>query len=57
MPTAQDLADQKKEAIAHQQKTQQLMTKEKDLRRQQIAELDRQIAVLREQRNKASASL
>ncbi|NOS66995.1 MAG: hypothetical protein HOO67_01345 [Candidatus Peribacteraceae bacterium] len=57
MPTAQDLAAQKRDAAAHQQKTEQLISKEKDLRRQQVTELDRQIAALQSQRSKAAAGL
>ena len=53
MPTAQDLATQKREAAAHQQKTQELISKEKELRRQQVTQIDKQIAELQAQRSKA----
>ena len=55
MPTAQDLANQKREAAAHQQQTESLIAKEKDLRRQQVSQIDKQIAALHVQRSKASS--
>jgi uncharacterized protein YlxW (UPF0749 family) len=57
MSIAQDLATQKKDAVAQQRRTEQLITKEKDLLRQEIAALDRQITTLHAQRTRAAADL
>ena len=55
MPTAQDLATQKREAAAHQQKTQELIAKEKEVRRLQVTQIDKQIAELQAQKTKAQS--
>ncbi|TSC78621.1 MAG: hypothetical protein G01um101425_1023 [Candidatus Peregrinibacteria bacterium Gr01-1014_25] len=57
MTTAQDLAKQKKIAEEQKRQAETLIVKHRDLLRQQIAEIDKQIATLQTQRSKAASDL
>jgi hypothetical protein len=56
-PTANELADQKKMVEHQKRETDKMISDQKNLYRSQIEMLDRQIADLRTQRNKAAAEL
>ncbi len=57
MSTAEDLAKQIKQADSQKRDAQQMAMKHKDLLRQTIADLDKQISTLQTMRSKAASDL
>ncbi|HLD08310.1 MAG TPA: hypothetical protein VJB60_04580 [Candidatus Peribacterales bacterium] len=57
MPIAKDLAEQKRLAIRNQQKTQELMVREKQILRDQLAQIDKQISDLQQQKTRLQSDL